>query len=221
VTVAALPAAIRQWYKFTFAPQPTNASEGVGSAISDGALVVSAESVARQYAHATFDVARRHDRLDAVDRDLAAVAALVAAHPELRHVFATPIIPPKKKRALVEALLTAAGEMTPEVKRLLLMLADRDRLMIIGEIAQAYSSRRMAADRSVNAEVRTATPLDETQKATLARVLSAATGRRVTVSNEVDPAVVGGAVARVGGLVFDGSVARQIQRMRQRLLAEA
>jgi len=184
-------------------------------------LVVSAESVARQYAHATFDVASRHDRLDAVGRDLAAIAALVAAHPELRHVFATPIIPPKKKRALVDALLAAAGEMTGEVKRLLMMLADRDRLMIVGEIAEAYAGRRMAAARSVNAEIRTATPLDEAQKATLGRVLSAATGRTVTVSNQVDPEVVGGAVARVGGLVFDGSVARQIQRLRQRLLAEA
>ena len=182
---------------------------------------MSAESVARQYANAAFDVARRHDRLDAVGRDLAATAALVAAHQELRHVFATPIIPPKKKRALVEALLATAGEMTLEAKRLLLMLADRDRLMIIGEINEAYAERRMAADRLVNAEIRTATPLDESQTATLARALSAATGRTVTVSNQVDPAVLGGAVARVGGLVFDGSVARQIQRMRQRLLAEA
>jgi F-type H+-transporting ATPase subunit delta len=182
---------------------------------------VSAESVARQYAHATFDVARRHGRLDAVDRDLAAIAALVASHPELRHVFATPIIPPKKKRALVEALLTAAGDMTSEVKRLLLMLADRDRLMIVGEIAEAYSQRRMVADRQVSAEIRSATPLDEGQKAMMARALSAATGRTVTVSNQVDAAVVGGAVARVGGVVFDGSVARQIQRIRQRLLADA
>lgn len=182
---------------------------------------MSVESVARQYAHATFDVARRQDRVDAVGKDVTAIAALVAAHPELQHVFAAPIIPPRKKRALVEALLTAAGEMTSEAKQLLLMLADRDRLMIVGQIAEAYTARRMAADRSVNAEIRTASPLDESQKATLARALSAATGRTVTVSNRVDPTVVGGAVARVGSLVFDGSVARQIQRMRQRLLAEA
>ena len=182
---------------------------------------MSAESVARQYANATFDVARRQDRLDAVGRDLSAVAALVAAHPELSHIFATPIIPAKRKRALVDALVAAAGEMTVEVKRLLQMLADRDRLMIIGEIAEAYADRRMTADRAITAEIRTAAPLDEPQKATLSRALSAATGRRVAVTNEVDPAVIGGLVARVGGLVFDGSVARQIQRMRQKLLAEA
>jgi len=67
VTAAALPAAIRQWYKPTFACPPTTASESVGSAVSDGALVVSAESVARQYAHATFDVAR--SQATAVDLD--------------------------------------------------------------------------------------------------------------------------------------------------------
>ena len=182
---------------------------------------MSTESVARQYAQATFDVARRHDRVDAVNRDLVAIAALVAAHADLRDVFARPTITPRQKRALVDALIAVAGEMTVEVRRLLQLLADRDRLMLISQIASAYSDRRMAADRAVVAEVRTAGPLDETQKETLAKALGAATGRTVTVQHMVDPDVIGGIVARVGGVVFDSSVATQVKRMRQRLLADA
>lgn len=182
---------------------------------------MSAESVARQYAFAAFDVARRHDRIETVGRDLDSIAGLVAAHAGLRDVFSAPLIVPRKKRALVERLIVAGGEMTGEVQRLLLMLADRDRLMLLPQIADVYRQRRMTADRTVTAEVRTATPLDEAQKADLARALGAATGQTVTMTHEVDPSVIGGVVARVGSLVFDGSVARQIERMRQRLLANA
>lgn len=182
---------------------------------------MSAESVARQYAFAAFDVARRHDRLEPVGRDLDSIADLVATHTDLRDVFAAPLIGPRKKRALVEGLIAAGGEMTAEVQRLLLMLADRDRLMLLPQIASLYRQRRMSVDRTVTAEVRTATPLADAQKAELARALGAATGQTVTVTHEVDPSVIGGVVARVGSLVFDGSVARQIERMRQRLLADA
>ena len=58
-------------------------------------------------------------------------------------------------------------------------------------------------------------------QARLADALGKVTGRTVTVNARVDPAIVGGVVARVGSLVFDGSVVRQIERLRERLLADA
>jgi F-type H+-transporting ATPase subunit delta len=48
--------------------------------------------------------------------------------------------------------------------------------------------------------------------------LAAATGRTVSVSTRVDPALIGGAVARIGSTVYDGSVARQLERLRERLI---
>lgn len=177
--------------------------------------------MARQYAQAAYDVAVKRGVVDAVGQDLTDLAALVESHAELRAIFDTPVITPRKKQALVAGLVGAAQGMSDEVKRLLTMLAERDRLMIIREIAAAYSERRMHADKVISADVSTAAALDDTQKETLARALGAATGKTVTVTHHVDPTIIGGVVARVGSLVFDGSVARQIERMRQRLLADA
>jgi F-type H+-transporting ATPase subunit delta len=182
---------------------------------------VSDRTVARQYARALFDVAVSEGEVEAVGRDLASVAALVEAHTDLKAVFDTPLVAPRKKHALIDALLAAGGPMRPEVSRLLVMLADRDRLRIVGDLAAAYAARVMEAGQAVSADVVTAVPLSAQGQAQLADALGQVTGRTVTVNARVDPAIVGGVVARVGSLVFDGSVVRQIERLRERLLADA
>lgn len=182
---------------------------------------MSERTVARQYARALYDVAAREHQVDAVGRDLAGVAALVESYPELKAVFDTPLVTPRKKHALVDALVAAGGPVRPEVSRLLTMLADRDRLRIVGDLAAAYAARVMDAGQAVSADVVTAVPLSTEGQAQLADALGKVTGRTVTVTARVDPAIVGGVVARVGSLVFDGSVVRQIERLRERLLADA
>jgi F-type H+-transporting ATPase subunit delta len=174
--------------------------------------------VARQYALAAYDVAVKNGQVEGMARDLADLAALVDSHHELQAVFETPLITPRKKQALVRALIASAGTLQPETQRLLVMLGERNRLMLLRDIAAAYQERRMQADRVVAADVRTAEPLDDAQKSTLARALGQATGKTVTVTHHVDPTIIGGLVARVGGVIFDASVARQIARLRQRLL---
>jgi F-type H+-transporting ATPase subunit delta len=182
---------------------------------------VSVQSVARQYAQALFKVAERSRRQDEIGRDLEELMRLVDSHAELRAVFETPLVLPRKKRALVDALIAAAPDLGAEVGRLLELLAERDRLMLLGDIARAYRERVLVSERTVAAEVTTAIPIGDERRASLAQALGKATGQTVTISTKVDPAIMGGVVARVGSLVFDGSVARQIERLRQRLLAEA
>jgi F-type H+-transporting ATPase subunit delta len=181
---------------------------------------MTARRVARQYANALFDVAKKQGDLAAVARDLAAFQALVAAHPDLSRVLESPAVPPATKRGVVEAVLNQAGPISGEVRRLLVLMADRDRLSIVGDVAELLAARQADAEHRVAADVVTAVPMGEAQRAALAQALGRAVGREVTVSARVDPAIVGGLVAKVGGLVFDGSVTRQVERLRQRLLAD-
>jgi F-type H+-transporting ATPase subunit delta len=182
---------------------------------------MSDQSVARQYANALFDVAARSQRVDVARRDLSAVVALVDEHPDLSAVFAAPLIVPRKKRAVVEALLSQIGDLADEVRRLLLFLADRDRLRLLAAIRGAFDARVMDAAKVVSADVVTAVPLPAHDEAALAAALGKVTGRQVTIQPRVDPSIVGGVVARVGSLVIDGSVVRQMARLRERLLGEA
>ena len=182
---------------------------------------MSAHGAVRQYANVLFDVAAKHGRIAEVGRDIAAIAALVLEHADLRAVFETPMVIPRKKRALISAICQAGGGVEGEVERLLLLLADRDRLALVGEVAAAYQSRAMEADKTVVADVVTAEPLSDERQADLAQALGRATGRNVSITASVDPSLVGGMVARVGSRVFDASIVRQLARMREQLLREA
>ena len=176
-------------------------------------------AISRRYASALFDVASRAGSLERVERDLAAFGALVAEHADLRGALAAPGVAPQKKVALVEALWAAAGGVAPEVQRLVALLAQRDRLANLPDIIAAFESRLMAMRRILPAEIVAAAPMDEARKRSLAEALSRATGGQVRVSETVDPAIIGGVVARVGGTVYDGSIARQLERMRAQLRA--
>jgi F-type H+-transporting ATPase subunit delta len=152
---------------------------------------------------------------------LAALVALVAAHPDLARVFRAPDVSTAQKRAVLDAVIAAAGGVRPEVERLLRLLADRDRLSLVGEVADAFTARADVAKREIQAEVVTAVPLDAARQQAIADALGRAVGRPVAVDARVDPAIVGGVVAKVGSLVFDGSVTRQLDRLRERMRAGA
>ncbi len=179
------------------------------------------QAIARRYATALFDVASAKGTLDRAERDLAGVRDLLNAHPALQQVFAAPTIPTTKKREVLEAVLAQAGDLGDEVRRTLLLLADRDRLMFVDQVAAAFVERLNVMRRHVSADVVTAVPMTDERRAALEAALGKATGGSVTITGRVDPAIIGGLVAKVGSVVYDGSVTRQLERMREKLLADA
>jgi len=180
---------------------------------------MTAASSARRYANVLFDITQSRGIADRALADLTAVRDVVASHPDLRHIFDTPVVAPQKKRAILDGLLAHAS-IGDEVRRTLALLADRDRLVLLPAIAAAFSDRVMRAKNILPADVVTAVPLTPEGRASLASALSKAVGSDVTIHERVDPDILGGMIARVGSLVFDGSVTRQIERLREQLAAE-
>jgi len=178
-------------------------------------------AVSRRYAAALFEVVDKSGQTDRALTDLKALRGLVADHDELRKVFENPAIPHARKKAMLEALLARLGGVCPEVGRLLGLMADRDRLSLIGGVATSFEARVNEARKIMPAEVVTAEPLDDASRLAIAGALKRATGNDVRMSERVDPALVGGVVARIGSMVFDGSVTRQLERLRERLTTGA
>jgi F-type H+-transporting ATPase subunit delta len=107
------------------------------------------------------------------------------------------------------------------VAKLLLLLAERDRLSLLPDVVRAFENRLMEHLGIVRAEVVTAIDLPADRVKALTQNLARATGREVQLATRVDPEIIGGAVARIGSIVFDGSVTRQLERMREVLGARA
>jgi F-type H+-transporting ATPase subunit delta len=182
---------------------------------------MTSRGAATRYARALFDVARKESDIQQVGRELADFTRLVAGNEMLARTFSNPAIPAPRKRAVVEQLLSRAGQLSPVLSKLLLLLADRDRLALLPELAVAYETRLMDNAQVVRAQVTTAIDLPADRAAALEQGLVRATGRQVQLETRVDPSIIGGAVARIGSTVYDGSVTTQLQKVRERLAAGA
>jgi F-type H+-transporting ATPase subunit delta len=174
-----------------------------------------------RYARALFDVAVKEGiDLSKVDDEVASFAGLLRDHPTLEKVLLNPAVPAPRKRAAVAEITRRTGVL-PVVGKLLLLLAERDRLAILPGLLEAYRHRLMDHRQVVRAEITTAAPLAAPRTRAIEESLARLTGRTVNLSTRVDPALIGGLVARVEGTVYDGSLAMQLEKMRQRFVEKA
>jgi F-type H+-transporting ATPase subunit delta len=178
---------------------------------------VTNKTAAIRYARALLDVAvKEHADLEQIERELTAFADLFKQYPLLEKVLLNPAVPVPRKRAAVADLLARAS-FSPIVSKLLALLADRDRLVLVPDLLKAYSDRLLEYRGVVRAEVTTATPIDSSRTDAIQRGLAALTGRTVSMSTKVDPTIIGGMVARIGSTVYDASVERQLERLKEQI----
>jgi F-type H+-transporting ATPase subunit delta len=178
---------------------------------------VTKRTAAIRYARALLDVAVKEQAdLSAIDAQLASLADLVAGNEALRKALLNPAVPVPRKRAVMDEIATRL-QVLPIVARTIGLLADRDRLVILPELAEAFRQRLLDQRNVVRAEVTTAQPLSDDRIRLIQQSLATATGRTVDITTRIDPSIVGGLVARVGSTVFDASVTSHLQRLRQRM----
>ena len=175
-------------------------------------------TASNRYARALLDVAiREKSDLEQVEHDLAGFVGLFAEHPLLAKVMLNPAVPVPRKRAVV-AELSSLTKPHPSVSKLLMLLAERDRLVLLPALLDAYRARLLDHQGVVRAHITTAAPLAADRTQAIERNLARVTGRTVTVQTKVDPSIIGGVVTRVGSTVYDGSITRQLEKMKARLL---
>jgi F-type H+-transporting ATPase subunit delta len=178
---------------------------------------VTNKTAAARYARALLDVAVKEKAdLEQIETDLAGFAGLFDQYPALAKVLVNPAVPVPRKRAAVADLLARAN-CSPILSKLILLLAERDRLVLMADLLAAYRDRLMDYRKVVRAEVTTAAPIDAARVQQIQNGLAQVTGRTVTIAAKTDPTILGGMVARVGSTVYDGSVVRQLERMKERL----
>ena len=173
-----------------------------------------------RYARALFDVVLKESGGAAVEKAQAELQGFAALfeNEQLAHVLGNPAVPAARKTALAKALIERAGEVTGPLAKLILILAEKDRLTLLPGIARAYVERVMDHLKIVRGEVTTAVPLPADTVKLLEQGLAKATGRKVMLEARVDPSIIGGVVTRLGSTVYDGSVTTQLQKMKKALV---
>jgi F-type H+-transporting ATPase subunit delta len=175
-------------------------------------------TVVNTYARAFADVVIG-SRLDAA-RTLAEaqqIAALADESKELREVWDNPSIAAEQKRAVLDAIVQRAGLSRP-VRNFVAVLIDKRRTRFLSEIVKQFAHDLNDRLGIAEAEVTTARALSPEERAELEADLSRVTGKTIRAKYEQNPALLGGAIARVGSTVYDGSVKGQLERIRQQLV---
>ena len=174
-------------------------------------------TIARPYARAAFEHARERAALTAWSRLLEAGAA-VASAPGADDLFGNPRVSSDALVGLIADVATASGVSVDENARNFLgLLAHAHRLAYLPEIAVQFEMRRAEVENTMDVEVTTAMALSAGQRATLEAALAKRFGRSVRLAEQVDAALVGGAIVRTGDLVIDGSLQGRLARLEQQI----
>jgi F-type H+-transporting ATPase subunit delta len=176
-----------------------------------------AGSVARRYAKALVEVAAATDELETVGRELDELADLLRQQRELRHFIANPSVLRRDKARVFERVV-AGMTLRPLTTSFLRILLNAGRLEALESIARTYEGLVDERLGRVKAVVTTAAPLSDQQQQALGQRLGQVTGKQAYLDVRQDPAILGGVIAQIGSLVYDGSLKTQLARLREQLV---
>ncbi|MCK5916439.1 MAG: ATP synthase F1 subunit delta [Deltaproteobacteria bacterium] len=174
--------------------------------------------IAKRYAKAYFELADEQGRLSEAQTELCDVVAFFDAEAELRGVLYNPVFETAQRKAVLNALLDKF-ELSKSLRSLLNLLVDKNKLAYVDLVAENFSRMVDDAEGRLKVEITSAAPLDEDLTASLRDEFSKLSGKNVELEVEIDESLLGGVVARYGGMVYDGSIKTQLKQMGEALRA--
>ena len=174
-------------------------------------------AAARRYANALFSLARDDDEIQTVRDQLAGMDQLLHDNTELRRRLFQPLHPVAERRAVLIGVCERAG-LSRTVRNFFSYLIQQRRLVDFDGIRAEYERLADEAAGRLRAELLSASAIDDQQRERLKAALARRTGKQIDLTVRVDPTLLGGAIATVGGMVFDGSLKTQLTQLRSTLM---
>ncbi|THD84964.1 F0F1 ATP synthase subunit delta [Aliigemmobacter aestuarii] len=161
--------------------------------------------IAARYATAVFELAKEEGALAALEGDVDALDAALAASADLRSLIDSPILSREDQGKAIAAIAAKMGLSATVTNTLALMAANR-RLFVLPHMLADIRARIAEEKGEVTAEVTSAAKLSAAQAKKLAATLKARVGKDVKLKTAVDEALIGGLVVKLGSIMIDTSV---------------
>ena len=174
------------------------------------------ETIARNYAEALFELAERHEGVEAYGTGVETVARLIDENDDFRRFLETPRIAVAQKKAVIRRVF---GKTLPvKFVDFLLITLDKRRQRLLRAIAREYMGLMDQHLNRVHVEVTLARQFDEKSMEEMEKRLTVALGKTAIPHVRVKPGILGGAIFRTGDTIYDGSLRRRLEGIRRRLL---
>jgi ATP synthase F1 delta subunit len=170
------------------------------------------QEVARVYAEALFDVAKKQGKLDAVRDELAQFADAVDGNRELQVFFFSPYFSSAEK---VAGLKRAVSEADAELLNFLELLIEKQRMPEIFRIRRQLDELWKQENRRIDVTVTSAVTLEPSVVEKVGEEIERQTGQKVELSSRVDAEILGGIVLQVGNKVLDASIRSRLEKLRK------
>lgn len=170
-------------------------------------------SLARRYAKAMLLIGIEDKTLPKLDEELTKFGELIEGSKELANFLADPTALASEKNAVLKELVEKL-KLSETTKSFILLLGEKTRISAFADIHREF--KRLADEHAGKARgtVKSATALSADVQSALVEKLSKVTGRQVELTQSVDPDLLGGMVAEIGGVIYDGSLRTQLRRLR-------
>jgi F-type H+-transporting ATPase subunit delta len=172
------------------------------------------EEIAAVYARSLFEVARDQDKLDAVREQLGAFSDALSETRDLQVFFFSPYFSTKEKEDGLERVVTDAD---PVIINFLELLIEKHRMPVLFRIRADYDALWEEENKLLPVHITSAVELDDAIVKQLGERISEQTDRKVDMSADVDPDILGGIVVRVGNSILDASVRNRLEQLRRQV----
>ncbi|CAK7230808.1 ATP synthase F0 subcomplex subunit OSCP atp5 [Sporothrix curviconia] len=174
------------------------------------------------YATALYTAAVKTSTLDPTAKTLSALSALLSKDAKLGSILATPTLSSADKSAVVAELLKSTNSASqPTVSHFLQTLAENNRLGLLGDVAAKFGELIRAANGEVEMIVTSAQALDSKTlgrlETAIAKSAFVGQGKKLKVTNKVNPDILGGLVVEVGDRTIDLSVSAKVAKLNKLL----
>jgi len=177
------------------------------------------KSASQQYANALADIALAQGAAVPVTQQLGDFTAAYASSTELRNILASPAVSKAEKRGVAERISARLGA-GKIVRNFLFVVIDHQRTQSLPEIFESFQNVVRERQGVAEAEIFSPTALSEAQKKEMTQALERLTGKRVEAKFSLDTRLLGGVMVRVGDTIYDGSLRKRLNVLREQLAAE-
>jgi F-type H+-transporting ATPase subunit delta len=176
------------------------------------------EEIARVYTEALFGVAKDKGKLDAIREQLGEFADAVDSDRALQVFFFSPYFSSAEKR---DGIARAVSGAEPELVNFLELLAEKHRMPVVFRIRDRFEELWARENKQLEVTLTSAVELDAEVVKRVGEEIERKTDRKIDLSNDVDEAIIGGLVLRVGNMVLDASVRSKLERLRKEVAQAA
>jgi F-type H+-transporting ATPase subunit delta len=176
------------------------------------------DALARRYGSALADITLARNSADRAKADLATFIDVLHGSADLRNFLESPAVDRHAKQKVTEEVVTRMN-LEPSVRNFIFLLVDHRRTEALDDMRQAFQDELNTRLGISEAAVTSARVLSAEQREQFTAALERRTGKKIEARFEEDESLLGGAIVRVGSVVYDGSVREQLTRLREQLEA--